>query len=198
MFSICNNGIFKSIQGEGEMTGRSAVFVRFAGCNKQPRCIFCDEKFDEYSLYNIEMILEEVKNLLPFSMIVLTGGEPTMQEELNELIKEFHKNGYFVSIETNGLLPVSEEIDWITCSPKENYINSEIKAVDELKFVVDDTNINEFYGKINHIKDMVKYKYIYLQPLSNKKKYVSKAMKMISDYPEYRLSVQVHKFIEVK
>ena len=45
-YKVCKKGIFKSIQGEGFHSGKSAAFIRLAGCNMVPKCWFCDEKFD--------------------------------------------------------------------------------------------------------------------------------------------------------
>lgn len=198
MFSICIDGIFKSIQGEGKQVGKSAVFIRFSGCNKEPRCSFCDEEFEKYKRYGINEILDEVERLEPFSMIILTGGEPTIQNKLELLVEAFHKRKYFVAIETNGMLPIPEKIDWITCSPKKDTVNALIKEVDEFKFIIDDTPEDELNRKIKNIISRVKCKHIYLQPMSNKKEFIEKAIKMIECNDKYRLSVQVHKFIDVR
>lgn len=127
MYKICLNGIFKSIQGEGAHTGESAVFIRFSRCNQTPPCSFCDEVYDKYQEMSLNNILEEVKGMEPFSILVLTGGEPTIQPDLNKLIEAFHKQNYYVSIETNGLAAIPANVDWITCSPKQNYVNDQIK-----------------------------------------------------------------------
>lgn len=197
MYKICENGIFKSIQGEGKMTGKSAVFIRFSGCNKQPKCYFCDENEGKFTMYKKEEIMERLKELLPFSMVVLTGGEPVMQDHLEELINELHKEKIYVAIETNGILPIPGSIDWITCSPKENQIDLSIKEVGEFKFLVDDTPEEELLRKIRNIVQNVTYKEISLQALSNEKRYIEKALKIIEKNPEFRLSVQLHKFIGV-
>ena len=83
MFRV--NDIFYSLQGEGHNTGRAAVFVRFAGCNL--RCPFCDTEFDTYREMTADEIVAEISHLLPPYprtsvppiLIVLTGGEPTLQ-----------------------------------------------------------------------------------------------------------------------
>ncbi|MFQ8981434.1 MAG: hypothetical protein ACLR6I_13615 [Waltera sp.] len=78
-YAVCKNGIFKSIQGEGYNCGKSAVFIRLAGCNMIPRCQFCDEKFDDSEELEEQEILERVIKFAPFAMVVITGGEPTAQ-----------------------------------------------------------------------------------------------------------------------
>ena len=78
-YRVVKNGIFKSIQGEGHNVGRNAIFIRLAGCNMMPRCSFCDEHFDEYIIMTEEEIFKKVKQLSPSNFIVITGGEPTIQ-----------------------------------------------------------------------------------------------------------------------
>ena len=197
MFKVCKNGIFKSIQGEGANCGQSAVFVRFSGCNQNPPCYFCDESYEEYEEMNQEQILLEVKRLEPFCILVLTGGEPTLQKDLNKLIDSFHLHHYFVAIETNGLKAIPENIDWITCSPKQEYIDKSITTVDEIKLVVTGTK-QEAIDRIKVLKKQVQTKYIYLQPVSNQKNSIQTCVEMIHDNPNLFLSVQVHKLIGVK
>ena len=98
------NNIFYSLQGEGRNTGRAAVFVRFAGCNL--RCPFCDTDFEDYDLMTDEMILAEIQRVTssflhplstkdPSPLVVLTGGEPTLQ--VDEAFVDFlHQHGYEV------------------------------------------------------------------------------------------------------
>lgn len=193
-YAVCKNGIFKSIQGEGVNSGRSAVFIRLSGCNMVPRCKFCDEKFDDLEELEEQEILERVIGLTPFSMIVITGGEPTVQD-LSCLVNILKKNNFFVSIETNGTNEINYNFDWITCSPKNTKLN--IKRADELKFVVN-KSCDEMERFINAVSSKVKYKYICLQPESNKQQMIKNCIKMIYKNSNYRLSLQTHKIIGIK
>ncbi|MBA1335698.1 MAG: 7-carboxy-7-deazaguanine synthase [Firmicutes bacterium] len=97
------NEIFLSIQGEGLLTGFPTVFVRFTGCNL--RCSFCDTTYSYYS--GEEMSAEQIYQRISdygFSRVCLTGGEPLLQEGLQELIDRLE--GYRVTIETNGSIPL--------------------------------------------------------------------------------------------
>ena len=118
------NEIFYSLQGEGFHSGTPAVFVRFSGCNLA--CPFCDTDFSAYEEMTARQIAERVEALLPEEtlslrspIIVLTGGEPALQVDRELLIGLHTLLSLPIHIETNGTLPLPEEIDWVTCSPKE-------------------------------------------------------------------------------
>lgn len=73
------NEIFRSVQAEGANAGRSAVFVRFAGCNL--KCKFCDtahEPYVEMTKAEIEAKIDELSDSDSSVLVVFTGGEPTL------------------------------------------------------------------------------------------------------------------------
>jgi organic radical activating enzyme len=109
--------IFCSIQGEGPAMGRPATFVRLAGCNL--RCQGCDTDDSPWQELSLVEVIEKIR----YPMVVITGGEPTMQmEELSQLISLLHSLGSEIHIETNGTNPISqdilEKIDCAVVSPK--------------------------------------------------------------------------------
>ena len=115
------NDIFYSLQGEGRNTGRAAVFVRFAGCNL--RCPFCDTEFDSYTEMTAEEIVGKISSLHTSGrvgvrpLIVLTGGEPTLQVD-EAFVDLLHQHDYEVAMESNGTRPAPRNLDWLTVSPK--------------------------------------------------------------------------------
>ena len=75
--------IFESLQGEGRNMGRPCVFVRFAGCNL--KCPWCDTDVTKRFSASLDELLAELGQYKAKS-VILTGGEPTMQKEMPELV----------------------------------------------------------------------------------------------------------------
>ena len=82
------NEIFYSIQGESSYTGLPCIFIRLTYCNL--RCSYCDT---EYAFYEgedmkVDDILTQIKEY-PTNLVMVTGGEPLVQKNCIELIKNF-------------------------------------------------------------------------------------------------------------
>lgn len=190
------NEIFYSIQGEGAYTGNSAIFVRFSGCNL--KCPFCDTDFKKYTeMDEYEIVLEVMKQSSSCKFVVLTGGEPTLQVN-SKLLELLHNKGYFVAMETNGTNEVPAGVDWVTCSPKCQFVkNGElaIKQCNELKLV---------YTGENEVTDFgIKADYYYLQPCDtgaeNENRYiVNSLICYVKENPRWKISVQLQKILEVR
>ena len=202
--------IFLTLQGEGHNTGKTAVFCRFSGCNlwngkekdrETAICSFCDTDFKGVDginggKYKLEELVTKVTSLWPKfkrnRFVVFTGGEPLLQLD-NELIKKIKNKGFKVAIETNGTLPVPNLIDWVCVSPK---IKSRLVVTkgDEIKIIYPQNGINiAEYEKYN-------FKHFYLQPLDNKNHILNnkKTIEYILKNPKWKLSVQTHKYLEIK
>ena len=121
------NEIFYSLQGEGYFTGTPAVFLRFSGCNLA--CPFCDTEHNDGEEMTYEDIISKV-TAFASRHIVITGGEPSLQ--LDELLVDMlHETGFFIQVETNGTNLLPENVDWITCSPKQGG-DCVLRRIDEL------------------------------------------------------------------
>lgn len=176
------NEIFYSLQGEGFHTGTPAVFVRMSGCNRA--CSFCDTDFKAYTEMSDTEILQEVLRY-PARHVVITGGEPALQltEAFVQLLKD---HGRYVQIETNGSLPVPPNIDWVTCSPKQE--PWAIDRVDELKVVYTGQDVEAIAARFDA---SVKC----LQPCSGLN--TDATVAYIKAHPWWRLSLQTHKLISI-
>ena len=100
---------FVSINGEGLRQGELAIFLRFASCNL--RCSYCDTRYSfENPVYTDESIDEiiEYVNKQNVKNITLTGGEPLIQKDIEELMKRLSDLGYRIEIETNGSIDISK------------------------------------------------------------------------------------------
>ncbi len=143
MYTIAE--IFYSLQGEGRNTGMPVVFVRFAGCNLA--CPWCDTTHDATAALSVESVMAEVAKF-DCRSVILTGGEPLVQHDLEALLRALKAAGYFVAIETNGTIEPSAEawslIDYVATSPKldqlPRYDRGLISHASEVRLVVlDDT-----------------------------------------------------------
>lgn len=99
--------IFRSIEGESLRTGLPAVFIRLHGCNL--RCNYCDSMYavegGDYKQMNVTQVLDAVKKFSGITHVTLTGGEPLIHQNVEDLLSQLSGNGYRVNIETNGTVP---------------------------------------------------------------------------------------------
>ena len=182
------NEIFYSLQGEGSFTGTPMVFVRFSGCNRA--CSFCDTDFEKYAPLTAQEILAEVRRY-PAHRVVLTGGEPLLQTDA-ELINILHLAGYIIHIETNGTLPVPDGIDWVTCSPKTPPLNIQPERVNEIKVVFTGQTEEELTALRRQFRNTALF---YLQPCSGSN--IPQTVERVLSLPDWRLSLQTHKLIDI-
>jgi len=95
--------IFYSIQGEGILAGVPSVFVRTSGCNL--RCTWCDTPYASWRPIGddlpIDAILADVR-LRRATHVVVTGGEPMIQDEIVRLTERLKELGMHITIETAG------------------------------------------------------------------------------------------------
>ena len=97
--------IFLSIEGEGKRVGTPCVFIRLYGCNL--RCSYCDSLYaiegKDYQELSINQIVDELKKY-NVKNITLTGGEPLIHKDVDDLINKLISEKFFINIETNGTI----------------------------------------------------------------------------------------------
>ena len=188
--------IFYSLHGEGAMTGRPAIFVRFAGCNLA--CPFCDTDFKGGDAYTEDELIEAIANTAACKFVVFTGGEPTLQLT-QSLINKLHKKAYYLAMETNGTREYPKGIDWITVSPKNDFCATALchdnMIASEVKVVFDGKNNPEKYKDLGVVK--------YVQPCDTgnaekNKEIIEAAIDWLKSHPSWRLSLQTQKIINVR
>jgi 7-carboxy-7-deazaguanine synthase len=111
--------IYKSVQGEGLLTGSPSVFVRASGCNL--RCWFCDTPFASWAPEGVDLSVDEIVAQVEewdCRHVVLTGGEPMLFSELIPLCEKLRQQGRRITIETAGTLLLPVECDLMSISPK--------------------------------------------------------------------------------
>ena len=121
MIEIKVSEIFTSFQGEGPHIGTPATFLRLYGCNLN--CQWCDTDISTYEMLSVDDVAEILITQMEFNnikLLVITGGEPTLQmEEIKRLIKELPE-GIKIQLETNGsIFEYLPEIEYVI-SPKED------------------------------------------------------------------------------
>ena len=189
---------FYTLQGEGFHQGKAAYFIRLGGCDVG--CFWCDVKeswdADKHPLKTIEEIISEAKKF-PGRLAVITGGEPLMHD-LTELTAALKEEGFQTNIETSGSSPLTGTWDWICLSPKKFKapLSEILPLANELKVVV--YNKTDFKWAEQYAAKVSKKCKLYLQPEWSKS---SEVTPLIIDYikanPQWELSLQIHKYINV-
>jgi 7-carboxy-7-deazaguanine synthase len=203
--------IFYTLQGEGLRAGRPAVFCRFSGCNlwsgrEEDRpsavCQFCDTDFVGIDgtlggKFSTALELSQlIESQWPVNKehryVVLTGGEPLLQVD-SALIDSLHEMGFEIAVETNGTIAAPPGIDWICVSPKAGAEWVQ-KTGHELKLI---------YPQPELLTDKIPttgFDYYLLQPMDNlfQKQNTIKAIDYCKKNPQWRLSIQTHKVLEIR
>ncbi|WP_297513269.1 7-carboxy-7-deazaguanine synthase [uncultured Caulobacter sp.] len=200
--------IFLTLQGEGGQAGKAAVFCRFAGCNlwtgrEEDRakavCTFCDTDFVGTNGVNggkfataedLAAAVEAQWTGGPDDrLVVCTGGEPLLQLDA-AAIAALHARGFQIAVESNGTLPAPAGIDWICVSPKADAPVVQTSG-QELKLVFpQEKAMPERFADLD-------FERFYLQPMDgpDRDRNTQLAVAYCLSHPQWRLSVQTHKYL---
>ena len=217
---------FHSIQGEGAHAGKSAFFIRLAGCKIQ--CSWCDTKESwSFTHYPKKAVLELAKDAAKAkeagaSFLVITGGEP-LHHDLNPLcdaVKEItsikNSNPMPIHLETSGVYKLSGAINWITLSPKRHSPPKKelLESCQEIKVIINDQEDIVFAEEMasqsrnnQDTRSTLKSKYemkisskrphLFLQPGWDNDNGKRLAIEFVKKNPQWRLSMQTHKWLGI-
>jgi 7-carboxy-7-deazaguanine synthase len=203
--------VFLTVQGEGGQAGRAAVFLRFAGCNlwsgreadrATAICSFCDTDFVGVDgdgggrFADADALADHVAALwtagADHRLVVCTGGEPLLQLDA-PLIAALKARGFAIAVETNGTIRAPYGIDWICVSPKADAPLVQTTG-QELKLVYPQT-----LAPPERFTDLP-FERFWLQPMDgpDRDAATAAAVAYCLSHPQWRVSVQTHKYIGVR
>jgi organic radical activating enzyme len=189
---------FFSLQGEGFHTGKAAYFIRLGGCDVG--CSWCDSRFswnsDIHPMINADTIIENVMKSGTDSVVV-TGGEPLMWN-LDYLCRGLKEKNISTFIETSGAYSMSGKWDWVCLSPKKNMppLPENCKSADELKVIIQDRS--DFHWAEKYSSQVNETCRLFLQPeWSRFEKIIPEIVEYVKLHPEWRISLQIHKYMHI-
>ncbi|MEZ5491766.1 MAG: 7-carboxy-7-deazaguanine synthase QueE [Gammaproteobacteria bacterium] len=199
--------IFHSLQGETSTAGIPTVFVRLTGCPL--RCQYCDTAY-AFSGGQIRPVAEILDRVADYrcSHVTVTGGEPLAQPECLELLEALCEQGYRVSVETGGAMPIKAIdsrvvviLDLKTPASGESHRNLEenigfLKPIDEVKFVIcDQQDYRWARAKIQQYDLQDRVAEVLLSPVHGQLPARDLAEWILQDGLAVRLQLQLHKLI---
>ncbi|MBN8654000.1 MAG: 7-carboxy-7-deazaguanine synthase QueE [Cytophagales bacterium] len=189
---------FYTIQGEGFHQGRAAYFIRLGGC--EVRCVWCDVKdswdVNAHPKIAVDVIADKAK-ASGTEICVITGGEPSMHnlQALTDVLKD---KSLRTHIETSGAYPITGTWDWICFSPKKFKPPHPSVAAQahELKVVV--FHKSDFAWAEDFAKQVGPECKLYLQPeWSKENDILPQLIEYVKKNPQWQISLQVHKYMNI-
>jgi 7-carboxy-7-deazaguanine synthase len=189
---------FYTLQGEGFHQGKAAFFIRLGGCDVG--CIWCGVKdswdMERHPRISVdEMVAAAAAH--PGRIVVVTGGEPLMHD-CTALTAALRGAGFATHLETSGTSPLSGEWDWICLSPKKfrSPLPDIVPQANELKVVIyhrSDLSWAEEWATRTSPGCR-----LFLQPEWSRSAVVTPLIiDYIKSHPQWRFSLQLHKYIHV-
>jgi 7-carboxy-7-deazaguanine synthase len=189
---------FYTLQGEGFYSGQAAYFIRLGGCDVG--CVWCDVKeswdANAHPLIAVTTMTELVA-AHPGKIVVVTGGEPSMHN-LVPITKALKDAGFRTHIETSASSPLTGNWDWVTLSPKKFKapLMENMHLADELKIIV--FNKSDFKWAEDFAALVKPECRLYLQPEWDKRDSMTPLIiEYIQEHPQWQLSLQTHKYINI-
>ena len=196
--------LFWTLQGEGANAGTPAIFVRFSGCNQwtgreadrakgSADCArWCDTDFETGARVSHEDLMSQIAAWKDEAqLVVFTGGEPGLQLT-SALLNDVAALGLRAAVETNGTVKLPPGPCWVTVSPKGGKHALVVRSGDELKLVYPQRGVQP--AEVERLE----FHHFFLQPRDNTLENTRACVDYIRGHPQWRLSVQTHKFIGMR
>jgi organic radical activating enzyme len=158
------------------------------------RPFWCDTDFNKH----LELDTDDLVTDTYEKHMCVTGGEPMIHPRaVTELLNACRRKHIMLHIETSGTIFVNpSEMHWVSVSPKTGCLPTMLECADEIKLLVDhDFDINTVP------KVLFERENVFLQPINHEIKVdpltLAKVFELLRLYPQWRLSVQLHKLLEI-
>jgi len=216
---------FHSVQGEGEWVGTPMHFIRLAGCpvgrpakavkmdsplpllptgapamvcsSWDGRQFWCDTDYNRHDVQSLAQLIEQTYE----RHICLTGGEPLVHQRYIPALCELARSKDIrIHIESSGTIKLDMKLYrrfWLTIAPKIACLDEVVKEADEVKLLVD-----EHFRADRLTKSMLNHPNVFLCPINDidtvRKENVQLCLELLQQFPQWRLSCQVHKFLGLR
>ena len=200
------NEIFFSIQGESTRMGLPCIFVRLSLCNL--RCSWCDTKysFAHGTQMSFDRIFQQVRSH-PCRLVMITGGEPLLQEPVFSFMHRLCDAGYEVLLETSGSIDISHVDPRVhrivdvkcpgsgmhdRCRPQDFTL---LTKQDEVKFVIRDRADYEYARQCIRSNALHERCTVLMSPVFEEMSNLDLAGWILEDGLPVRYQLQLHKYI---
>ena len=151
-------------------------------------------------MMTMQAIVDEINKYPNASIVVLTGGEPSLFIDETFVAELRIKTCKYIAIETNGTRPLPSNFDWVTLSPKSGFDGGDIepcilKTCDELKVIYLGQDLKQY--------DNIKASHRFLQPCFSidevqRQANMSSCVEAVLNNPGWRLSLQIHRILGIR
>jgi len=201
------NEIFYSIQGESSFMGWPCAFIRFTACNL--RCSYCDTEYAFVEGQDMSQadILAAIAPF-PTKLVLVTGGEPMLQQDVRGLFQALLEAGYTVCLETGGQVPLIgldprvHKIMDLKCPSSGMHQHNHFENIqqltlnDEVKFVVGDRTDFDWSCEVTARYDLTSHAGVVLfSPVYGVLPYSDLARWVMDCGLPVRMQLQLHKII---
>jgi len=205
MLEVCE--IFRSLSGEACWQGYVCTFIRFSGCDVD--CDWCDTAYarqEKGKQCSVEELLS-ICHANRTERVILTGGEPLLQEELPRLCQLLIQNNFQVQLETSGtrlLNEVPKEVQKVidikppSARAKRGFHWGNLdllEAQDEVKILLADREDYDWALRIMQKTGLDKNPRVLLSPVAGRLNPAELAEWMLQDNLCCKMQLQLHRII---